>query len=269
MLRAYADNITPRKRGSHQELNRIAQLEGSALADLKLSAITRRVLRNFRDQRLKEVCGASWNRQLSLISQILKYAVREHDAKVDVRALTEGLRGQESAGRTGRITPADEAKLMVAGESVTPWCPAMIRLSLALGTRRGELFSLRHEDVDRQNLQVHVKGTKTKASDRWLPISVGTLAAIDALPRSLADDRIFWQAASPDSMTFAWRRAARDAGLPHIVLHLARHECLSRLAEGGVIDILKLRSFSGHQTLSMLGRYARPEAEGLRALVAA
>jgi integrase len=269
MLRDYAERITPTKRGAAQELSRIGQLERSTLADLRLSSISRPVLRAFRDRSLKSVKGSSWNRTLSLVTQVLAFAVREHDAKLDVRALVEGLRGQESPGRTGRISPADEAALLAAAPKVAPWAAAMIRLALALGVRRGELHSLRHGAVDRQAMSIHVAGTKTAASVRTLPISAATLAIIDGLPRSLTDDRLFWQAGAAEDITYAFRRCCYHAKLPHLTLHLCRHECLSRLAEAGAgADLLKLRAYSGHATLSMLGRYARPAAESLRQMVA-
>jgi integrase len=268
MLRLYAEQRTPCKRGADQELQRVAQLERSTLADLKLSSIDRRVLRDHRDRRLRVIKGSSWNRELSLVTQVLRYAVAECDAKLDVRELVDGLRGKESPGRTGRITPADEAALLAAAPKVAPWCAAMVKLSLALGTRRGELHSLLHADVDRQAMTVLVRGTKTAASHRTLPISAGTLAVIDSLPRSLTDDRILWQAGDAVAITYAFRRACYHARLPHLTLHLCRHECLSRLAERGA-DIPLLRAMSGHTTLAMLGRYARPAAEPLRALVAA
>jgi len=266
-LRLYADKTTPGKRGAAQELQRIGQLEGSPLADLKLASVDRRVLREYRDRRLRTIAESTWNRELSLITQVLKHAVAEHDAKLDVRDLVVGLRGKESPGRTGRISPAAESKLLAAADKVSPWAAALVRLSLALGTRRGELHGLRHADIDRQAMTVHIRGTKTEASDRLLPISSGTLAIIDSLPRSLADDRLFWQADKPEDLTYAWRRCCYHAGLD-LCLHLCRHECLSRLAEGGA-SIPLLKGFSGHTTLAMLGRYARPAAEGLRALIAA
>jgi integrase len=143
----------------------------------------------------------------------------------------------------------------------------MIKLSLVLGTRRGELWALRHADVRRQAMSLHVEGTKTKAAVRDLPINSGTLAVIDSLPRSLTDDRIFWMVESPGLLTYAWRRTAYHAGLD-ICMHVARHECLSRLAESADADLLKLRAYSGHTTLVTLGRYARPTAESLRSLIA-
>ena len=270
MLRDYAERITPLKRGAAQELSRIGQLERSSLADLRLSSISRPVLRAFRDKSLKTLRGSSWNRTLSLVTQVLHHAVREHDAKLNVRELVDGLRGQESPGRTGRISPADEAALLAVAPKVGAWVAPMIKLALALGVRRGELWSLRHSDVELELFQIAVAGTKTAASVRTLPISAATANVIGSLPRSLQSDRLFWQAEDAVALTYAFRRCCHFAKLPHLTLHLARHECLSRLAEAGAgADLLRLRAFSGHATLSMLGRYARPVAESLRSLVAA
>ena len=268
VLDHYEQHRTPHKRGALQERRRIAALRQSPLAPLKVSAISRRVLREYRAERLKSIRESSWNRILSLISCCLKHASLEFDAAIDVRSITAGLRGKESPGRTGRITPEIEAALLAAAPKVAPWAGAMIRLSLALGTRRGELWSLQHADVDRTAMSVRVNGTKTVGSVRTIPVSVGTLAVIDTLPRSMADGRILWQAEDAELLTYVWRRCATLAGRRDVCMHLARHEAISRLAERGA-SIPLLRSFSGHQTLAMLARYARPEAEALRLLVAA
>lgn len=261
----YRDAKLIHKRGRLQEGRRLDQLLRLPLADLALQSISRRTLRELRDARLKIVRGSTWNRELSLLTQVLRFAVAEHDAGLDVRSLTAGLRGRESPGRQGRISPADEAQLLAHAEG---WHGPMIRLALLTGCRRGELFGLTHADIDRQTMTLRIAGTKTAASDRVIPIGGSVLAAVDSLPRSIACERILWQACTPDALTGAWRRCAARAGLGHIVLHLARHEFLSRAADRGA-SVAQLKALGGHCTLAMLSRYVKASPESARHLIAA
>ena len=56
----------------------------------------------------------------------------------------------------------------------------------------------------------------------------------------------------------AWNEAKHEVGLgaePDVVPHILRHTCASRLVQGG-IDIRRVQTWLGHQTLQMTMRYA-------------
>ena len=56
----------------------------------------------------------------------------------------------------------------------------------------------------------------------------------------------------------AWNEAKQEVGLgtePDVVPHILRHTCASRLVQGG-IDIRRVQTWLGHQTLQITMRYA-------------
>lgn len=264
-VESYRAKKTVEKRGAVQEHRRLDYLLTTALAPLQLPAISKPVLRTLRDQRLAEVRGSTWNREASLILQILKHAALEHDSGIKPVDLMTGMRGQESPGRKLRIRPDLEVKLL---DHAPGWVHALIVIALGTGARRGEIFALRHEHVDRGDMNLTLPGTKTEGSHRVIAMTPKVLAAIDSLSRSLTDSRIFWEVDDPQRMTEAFRRVARAAGAPEICLHVCRHEALSRMGEAGATNQI-LRSFSGHATDAMLSRYVKTDTSAQRRFLAA
>ena len=52
------------------------------------------------------------------------------------------------------------------------------------------------------------------------------------------------------------QRVCKKAGLSDLRFHNLRHEATSRLFEGTDLDLMEIRSITGHKTLQMLARYS-------------
>ena len=78
------------------------------------------------------------------------------------------------------------------------------------------------------------------------------------LPRRF--DGLVW-GVRPDSMTQAFERACKRAGIENLRLHDLRHEATSRFFEKG-LNVMEVSAITGHQDLRMLKRYThiRPES---------
>ena len=57
----------------------------------------------------------------------------------------------------------------------------------------------------------------------------------------------------PDAVTKAMTRACKKAGLRDLHFHDLRHEATSRLFENTDLDLMEIRSITGHKTLQVLG----------------
>lgn len=84
-------------------------------------------------------------------------------------------------------------------------------------------------------------------------------AAIDALPRRI-DGRV-WDA-RPDSISQAFDRVCKSAGIGGLTFHDLRHEATSRLFEKG-LGAMEVAAITGHKTLQMLKRYTHLRVEDL------
>ena len=84
--------------------------------------------------------------------------------------------------------------------------------------------------------------------DRDTPAGPVALAVLDGLPRRL-DGRMWGM--RPDSISQAFERVCKAAGIKGLTFHDLRHEATSRLFEKG-LGLMEVASITGHKTMQML-----------------
>lgn len=118
LLHRYSEEVSPHKKGGEQEILRIRKLRSDPIAQFKISALTGKVLATYRDRRLKgdgkrqPVTGSTVNRELTLISHVLNVASKEWDVHLPVNPVSGMRRPRESRGRTRRLSPTEEVRLL-------------------------------------------------------------------------------------------------------------------------------------------------------------
>lgn len=257
VLAEYAKKVTPFKRGALQEQGRIRRLRETPLAGLKLSALTRAVLRAHRDKRTRTITGACWNRELSLIAQALRYARAELDAAIDPAELVTGLRGKESPHRERVLSDEEESRLLAAAPAIGPLMAPLVILLIETGLRRGELVAARREHVQGNRLLVP---TSKNNRPRTIVLTPRALAALQRLPARLDGLLIDWDA---DLLTGRFRRCVRAAGIAHATVHDLRHTAITRWVLRSGLSVAQARSMSGHRTLSAFTRYLNVDTDAL------
>jgi integrase len=100
--------------------------------------------------------------------------------------------------------------------------------------------------------------TKT-GTPRRVPLSTAALGVLDSLPRRI-DGRVWGM--RPDSISQAFERVCKAAGIEGLTFHDLRHEATSRLFEKG-LNPMEVAAITGHKTLQMLKRYTHLRAEDL------
>lgn len=153
---------------------------------------------------------------------------------------------------------------------------ALWMLAMTSGMRRGELLGLRWSDLDLDGARLRVRQTrvaygrlhvtkepKTTRSRREIPLSpiaVETLRAHGtrqkreklAAGQTYADHGLVFadeigDPLDPPTVSAAFGRLVREAGLPRITLHGARHSFAAVALEAGV-DVLCVSSLLGHSS---------------------
>lgn len=121
--------------------------------------------------------------------------------------------------------------------------------------RRGELLSIRWQDVDRKARTVSILKTKN-GHPRTIPLTPKALETLSGIPKTA--DRIF--PVTPNAVRLAWERLRTRAGIEDLRLHDLRHEAVSRFFELG-LTTPEVALISGHRDPRMLNRYThlRPE----------
>jgi integrase len=150
----------------------------------------------------------------------------------------------------------------LASES-NPYWRAYFPLSLLLGTRRGELLTLKWEDIDFEQKVLRIPSTKA-GRPHLLPLPTAAVAILDSLPRTA--ELVFpgkgrdGHLAEPSK---AWQRIRKRAGVPDARIHDLRRTLGSWLAVQGYGLPLIGRALN-HSNLSTTQIYARLDLEPVR-----
>ena len=134
----------------------------------------------------------------------------------------------------------------------TEQAQAAIWAALLTGARRGEIFKIRAEHIQENEIHVPASHTKTLRS-RVIPI-------IPALRPWLA---YFPLEMTVDGVKSSWRRARVKAGMEHVNFHDLRHSCASIMLGLGV-DLYTIGKILGHTNVQTTQRYAHLQIDAQR-----
>jgi integrase len=205
--------------------------------------------------------------EVSKLGTVLKYAsVSLGETFPDIVAqarplLTHlGLIGPGNS-RDRRPTP-DE--LEAVSQAASPLLRDVIDFALDTCMRRGEIVSVRWDDVDEAGKMLTIRDRKDprrkSGNDERIPLLGDALAIIQRQPRT--GDRVF--PVTPEWVSDNFLLACRVAKVEDLVFHDLRHEGISRLFERG-FRIEQVALVSGHKSWQMLRRYTQLKPESLHA----
>lgn len=299
VLKRYQRDITPSKKSAAIESIKIEViLRDQLLSKLKMAAVSSMAVAAWRDRRLKEVSGATVNREMDVISTVINHARREWGMHVE-NPIPLVKRPEKARARDRRLSQDEEIYLLAAlsegdrqpdgtfGKCArNPWLNAVVRLALETAMRRGELLALSWGYVDLDRRTAHLPDTKNGDS-RTVPLSLRAIEILKNLPFSeMADGakdktrsgQVFPITAMALGKGFAraivraQQKYIQDCAesklkpvkgfLDNVHFHDTRHEAASRLAEK-LSNVLELSAVTGHRDLRMLKRYYHPRAEDL------
>lgn len=200
---------------------------------------------------------ASVNRELEVLSRIYSIAI---DNGMNIQNPCRKVRLLRMDNQRNRYLSEDEeTRLMAILEGRRAHLRSIVILALHTGMRRGEILSLRWNEVDFLRGLILVKRTKN-GRDRMIPMNSivrETLAAIR-------------QEASTDGQVFPINDVKRSfvyacvkAKIADFRFHDLRHTAATRLADRGA-DAFQIAAILGHATIQMSARYTHATGHGLR-----
>lgn len=255
-LQRYMAEITPHKKGARKEASVIRQVIAHRIAALPLVKIKGANIAAYRDEmKAKDYAPATIGRHLAILSNLFNTARREWSAEV-ANPVELVKKPVIRNARNRRLAEGELEKIMAATES-HELC-ALLTLALETCMRRSELVQLRWCDVDMKRRVAQLADTKN-GDPRLVALSPRAVTLLQGLPRRI-DGQVFGIAA--DSVTQAFKRACRRAGINGLRWHDLRREGITRLFEKGW-TIPDVACVSGHKTWSQLARYTAIKAEDL------
>ena len=262
ILERYRREVTSTKRGAADENLRLKAMAQRPFARIRMSALTSSHLATYRDERLKEVSGATVILEFSVLSHAIDTARREWDVYLPVNPCTLVRRPPQGRPRNRRLQGDEEQRLLTACRKArNPWLVHCVALALETGMRRGELLGQIWDNVDLERRVAFLPLTKNGES-RGVPLSTRAVAILRALPPS-SNGRVFGELTAL-ALRLSFTRAVRRAGITGLRFHDLRHEATSRFFERG-LNVMEVASVTGHKTLQMLKRYTHLSATDLAA----
>jgi integrase len=172
---------------------------------------------------------------------------------------------KEHNARDYVISEVEEQLLLDAAlRDSSPYIWLFVKLGLGTSLRHSEILRARFDNFDpeRRRLRVQVKGGRWRRQ----PLTRG-ITEILVKESEMAKDPRGWifpslraESGHVESMNVAFARCAKAAGMNPVVVvpHIMRHTAITRLAATGA-DIKTIQEFSGHESLTMVLRYAHAQ----------
>lgn len=260
LIERYLREVTPLMRGAGADTIRLKAIMRRSIAKLSATQLNSSKIAQYRDARLLEVSSGTVIRELAYFSSIINHARREWNINI-VNPVSLVKKPPSPQGRN-RVLSYDEEEILL--EACAPkanrniYTRPFVILAIETAMRRGEILSLRWEDINYQTRTVYLSLTKNGES-RKVPLSTRAIETLKSLPRSI-DGRVL-------PINFAaletnFKRARDRAGLTDLRIHDLRHTAATRLSEK-LPNLLELSAVTGHKSLAMLKRYYHPNAEQL------
>ena len=256
-LNRYASEILPSKKGAKREMYRVKLWCKDDLAKKGIGTIKQVDVAKWRDARIASgISGSTVTKDLALLSHVFTIATKEWGFPLTNPVLMI-RKPKASRARERRLIGDEEIQIL---EACYPELKAFVILAIETAMRRSELAGLKRSWIKGR---VSILPDTKNGTSRAVPLSIRALDTIASLPARL-DGKLFEY--EPDAYTKGFLRACLNAGISGLTLHDLRHEATSRLFEKG-LDVIQVKSITGHKSLQMLSRYTHLRADELAALL--
>ena len=262
----YLTNTAPR---TQYQYTRLCARFARDLGTIPLECLTPQIMRAYRDRLSRSLKPGTVRQYLDCLSAILTVAVEEL-AWLDVHPLKKVRKPKASPGRVRVLSDAERVRLLAACQaSRNPGLYPLVLVALTTGARRGEVLSLRWQDVDLERGTLRLAQTKNRER-RAVPVPQPTLDQLRAWSQGQPPSA--WviprhRATTPFPGEHAWRGALKRAAITDFRFHDLRHTFASYLAMSGA-TLAEIAEVLGHKTLAMVRRYVHFTAPHTAAVVA-
>lgn len=193
------------------------------------------------------------NRYMDYLNIIFNFGVRmEYIDKNPMKKWWAEMKQPEQSRNLEHFSLADFRKLYEVSPPHLQWT---FDVMWALGARPGpsELFGLMWKDVNWHDNEIRIRGTKTKASDRVLPITATFKELLKAKhAEAQTDSLIEFRGKRIKSVKSAFNSAKKRAGLDKSVcMYTIRHLFTSSMLAKGA-DAKAVANMLGHTSLRMI-----------------
>lgn len=258
LIEKYKKEVLPSKK-SQQDLHSRLKTVNAAMGHLTLAAITPVTVKEFRDYRLESISSESVRKELSIISILLTLCQKEWGIYLPRGNPVKSITMPPPNKSRDRRLEGDEEKILIAGaKKYGGLIEDIITIAINTGMRRSEITRLQWKNIILNKRTARLLDTKN-GDDRTIPLNSEAIKVLKNQARNL-NGYVF--NIRSDSITQAFERIRKKAGIKNLRFHDLRHEATSRFFELG-LNIMEVAAITGHKDLAMLKRYTHLKAEDL------
>lgn len=208
----------------------------------------RQVASNIVSDMRKAYKPATINRSLGTLSKALSIAYEKGVVNIDYSGHVKRL--PENNQRDVTLTLKQIQKI---ADSASEPVRAAIWIAIYTGCRRGEICTMRADDIGENAITLRAGNTKTLKT-RMIPIIAPLRPWLTFIPLRV----------NYEGLKSGFRRARVAAGMPHVNFHDLRRSCATMMIEKGV-DLYVVSKLLGHSSVAVTQkRYAHLQIDRVR-----
>ena len=262
-LERYAREVVSGKK-SKGEISIVRWWAGSALGERSMASIRGKDIAD--TIKIKAESGASPKTvliYLATLRHMFNIAAREWGMESLRNPIDLVRKPRLPSGRNRRLVGDEHARLMAAAQAYGGEIGPLITWAIETAMRRGEIAAMRWEHLDREARVLLIPETKTGVP-REVPLSRAAMAILEEKSTrcstpGLTNQGLIWSLRA-ESMSQAFKRVCKAAGVEGLTFHDLRHEAASRLSEKK-FSPLEVAAITGHKSMQMVKRYSHFRAK--------
>jgi integrase len=239
-------------------------IRDAAFMPLVVSKVTAQDIRQWRDDRVKEIQPQSVHRELNTISGVFTHAIKEWGVALEANPchavsrfkgadkFRDKLWGAEDSAKLLKSLKWSETMPLKSGRDYVGFA---FLICVETAMRIGELCAATVGNFHPDGKYLHLPDTKN-GDQRNVPLSTAALRLLSILcAGKKPGDKIVPVNANTFSEYFL--DARRACGLEYLVFHDSRHTAATQLSTK-LSNVLELSAVTGHRSLKALKRYYHP-----------
>ena len=222
--------------------------------NLNVMDLNTMIVERYQTKHLSTRKPATTNRMMACLKHMLTKAVDWNMANEETLKQVRKVKFLKENNKRLRFLDVDECKRLIS------CCPKHLKpiviTALNTGMRRGEILSLKWEQVDLRHGYISLRDTKS-GEGREIPINKTLDGLVNEMPHSIESIYIFTDKdGNPyKGVKRSFNTALRNAEIYGATFHTLRHTFASQLVMASV-DLASVQELLGHKSLNMTLRYA-------------
>ncbi len=263
--RYISENKHKKKKQWKNEEYRKDQLLKDEISNVNLLRFSTKHLADYRDRRLEDVLGPTFNKDFNYISVVIQTALTDWEIYLPHNPCKIFKREPEGNPRERVLQEHEQTRLLEeCAVSKNIYLIPMVSFSIETSIRQGELLKIKYDHVNWKKRLLTLYDTKN-GEDRTIPLSEKAFLILSSLPRQF-DKKMFPM--TRDSLKSHFNRAKKRAEIEGFRWHDLRRTAISQMFQIRKFDLPTVQLMSGHKNpMVLLKVYTKLDPEKLLATI--